>query len=173
MKTVDLEIEPLTKQRFAPFGDVIEIDGARPTSINEGTAVRFSRLASIDVSHAEGRPSLNIYRSDSRPNPLRITKMERHPHGSQAFVSLDHHPFVVVVSLEDTGRPTVPRVFLAAPGQGVNYRRGTWHHGLIALRSPSLFLVLDREGPGENLEEWTFEEVVYEISLEEEATPGP
>lgn len=44
-------------------------------------------------------------------------------------------------------------MFLARPGQGVNYAKGTWHHFLLALEAESDFLVIDREGPGENLDE--------------------
>ncbi len=34
--------------------------------------------------------------------------------------------------------------------QGVNYRRGVWHHSLIALNAPARFIVIDRGGPGDN-----------------------
>jgi len=37
---------------------------------------------------------------------------------------------------------------MAAPGQGVNYARGTWHHPLLALDAGGDFLVIDRGGPG-------------------------
>ena len=40
------------------------------------------------------------------------------------------------------------RCFLAAPGQGVNLARGTWHHPLLALDAGGDFLVIDRGGPG-------------------------
>jgi ureidoglycolate lyase len=37
-------------------------------------------------------------------------------------------------------------------GEGVNYAPGVWHHPLLALEKESDFLVIDREGPGDNCE---------------------
>lgn len=45
------------------------------------------------------------------------------------------------------------KAFLAAPGQGVNYAPGVWHHPLLALEAESDFLVVDRAGPGANCDE--------------------
>ena len=52
------------------------------------------------------------------------------------------------------------RAYLSSGSQGVNYRRNTWHHSLIAIERLSRFLVVDRGGPGENCEELTLEPVV-------------
>jgi ureidoglycolate lyase len=83
--------------------------------------------------------------------------MERHPFGSQSFSPLSGRPFLVAVSLDEDGKPGEPQVFLAAPHQGVNYRRNTWHHPLMAIGEVSDFLVVDRDGPGNNLEEFFFD----------------
>ncbi|MEM8754794.1 MAG: ureidoglycolate lyase, partial [Pseudomonadota bacterium] len=84
--------------------------------------------------------------------------MERHPAGSQAFLPMTENPFLVVVARDEDGRPGAPLAFLTAPGQGVNYARGAWHGVLTPLAAPGLFAVIDRVGPGENLEECWFEE---------------
>ena len=56
--------------------------------------------------------------------------------------------FVVVVAPADAADPfAAARCFVAAPGQGVQYRRGTWHHPLLALDAVTDFLVVDRSGP--------------------------
>ncbi|MEP2715309.1 ureidoglycolate lyase, partial [Pseudophaeobacter sp.] len=39
----------------------------------------------------------------------------------------------------------------------VNFHRGTWHGVLTPLQAPGLFAVVDRIGPGANLEEHWFE----------------
>ena len=44
-------------------------------------------------------------------------------------------------------------VFRATGAQGVNYRRGVWHHFLLSLAPDSDFLVIEREGPGDNCDE--------------------
>ncbi|MNT13540.1 Ureidoglycolate lyase [compost metagenome] len=84
--------------------------------------------------------------------------MERHPLGSQSFSPLSSRPFLVVVAEDDGGRPARPQVFLARGDQGVNYRRNVWHYPLMPLQTVSDFLVADREGPGNNLEEYFFDE---------------
>ena len=71
--------------------------------------------------------------------------------------------FIFIVADDLDGRPHDPKAFLTAPGQGVNYRRGTWHGVLTPLHEPGLFAVVDRIGPGENLEEHWFDEP-YEIT---------
>jgi ureidoglycolate lyase len=49
--------------------------------------------------------------------------------------------------------PAQVRVFRAAAHQGVNYAKGVWHHFLLPLEAESDFLVIDRAGLGENLDE--------------------
>lgn len=99
--------------------------------------------------------------------PHEIEMMERHPLGSQSFSPLSGRPFLVVVAEDDGGRPGRPRVFLARGDQGVNYRRNVWHYPLMPLQAVSDFLVADRDGPGNNLEEYFFDRpyVIAEPSL--------
>ena len=70
---------------------------------------------------------------------------------------MSEHPFLVIVAPDEAGRPGRPRAFLTAPGQGVNYLRGTWHGVLAPLHEPGLFAVVDRIGDSPNLEEYRFE----------------
>ena len=146
-----LALEPLTRAAFAPFGEVIEPESARKVfAINEGTATRYHDLAQIDCDGESGRPVVSIFRATPRALPFEVAMLERHPLGSQAFVPLGAAPYLVVVG---TGPDDAPRAFLASQGQGVNLRRGTWHHPLFALERVSDFLVIDRGGEGENCEE--------------------
>jgi ureidoglycolate lyase len=145
-----LPIEPLEAHRFQTFGDVIEAtDRASPYTINEGWAQRFNDLARIDTAREGGHPLLSIFRAKARPLPLRLSLMERHQLGSQAFVALVPRRFLVVVAPPGPQPyPALLRCFVAAPGQGVNYAPGTWHHPLIAIDADTDFLVIDRGGPG-------------------------
>lgn len=145
----------LTREAFAPFGDVIETDGAHHFPINENTTERFHDLASIDVGSENGRVLVNIFVGQPRPRPLVIKMLERHPLGTQAFVPLQGQSYLVVVAENDSrSQPGALRIFRAGGQQGINYRRGTWHHPLLVLERDSRFLVIDRGGPGSNIDEF-------------------
>lgn len=155
--TQTLEIHPLTKAAFAPFGDVIEADPATMRFINGGTTERFHALSAAEAIGDGARVILNIFRGQPRAFPYAIEMMERHPFGSQSFVPLNDRPFLVVVAEDEGGKPGTPRVFLARGDQGVNYRANVWHYPLMALGEPSDFLIVDRDGPGNNLAEFFFD----------------
>ena len=147
-----LPIAPLTKAAFAPFGEVIETKDAKPKLINDGFAQRFDGLARIDVTAERGAVNISLFTGSARPSPILIKLMERHPLGSQLFMPLNERPWLVVVCT-DPDVPASYRAFSASGQQGVNYARSTWHHPLLVLTDPSPFLVVDRAGPGDNLEE--------------------
>lgn len=153
---VSLPVEPLTKEAFAPFGEVIERADAQRLLINEGTTVRFHDLAAVDVGRDGGHPLISIFRAEPRTAPIAIRMMERHPLGSQAFYPLTKQDWLVVVCRGHAAPDTATlRCFRASGEQGVNYRPNTWHHPLLVLQ-PQDFLVVDRGGSGENLDEHWF-----------------
>jgi ureidoglycolate lyase len=152
-----LDIQPLTKAAFAPFGEVIEADPDTMRYINNGTTERFHALASADVVGEGARVIINLFRGQPRDFPYTVDMMERHPFGSQSFSPISGRPFLVVVSGDEGGKPGRPQVFLARGDQGVNYGRNVWHHPLMSLGAVSDFLVVDRDGPGNNLEEYFFD----------------
>jgi len=147
-----LKTEALTKLAFAPFGDVVEMDGAQHYPINQGYAERFNDLAKVDVTTEGGATNVSIVVAKPRPQPITITLMERHPLGSQIFYPLQDRPWLVVVCANPHDVTTF-RAFVAAGTQGINYARNAWHHPLLVLDEASRFLVVDRVGPGNNLEE--------------------
>jgi ureidoglycolate lyase len=146
--------ERLTRESFAAFGDVIATGGAPHFTINDGTAERYDDLAQVDVAAEGGRPRVSIFIAQPRPRPVAIRMLERHPFGSQAFMPLDGRDYLVVVApAGPIVRPAQVRAFRADGSQGVNFRRGVWHHPLLVLAADSRFLVIDRAGPDANLEE--------------------
>ena len=144
-------MRPLTAEAFRPYGEVIDASGNPNFLANGGAAQVHRDLAAVDVGAHGGRICLSVVRTAPAALPLRIAVMERHPLGSQAFVPLDGAQFLVVVAPEGELDPTAIVAFQGSPSQGVNYRRGVWHHPLIALHRESDFVVIDREGEGENL----------------------
>ena len=167
MDDIVLQAMALTAEAFAPFGDVIEIEGRQSRWINENTSRRFDDLAYVDVLEAGGRPLISVFEALPRQLPLQVRVLERHPLSSQAFFPLEARPFLVVVA-EGGPLPAVSgiRVYLRSGRQGVNFRRNTWHHSLIALDQTSRFLVVDRGGPTENCEEVAVDAVVFVTTRE-------
>ena len=148
--------EPLTAQAFAPFGDVIEIAGPPDKLINQGKCGRHHDRAQLDF-HG-GRAGISLFDAEPRALPYRLDMVERHPDGAQCFIPMHPQPFLVIAAPDDGGSPGRPRAFLTAPGQAVNFHRGTWHGVLTPLHAPGLFAVVDRIGPGANLEEHWFDQ---------------
>lgn len=150
-----IKLEPLTAEAFAPFGEVLDVSGAPDKMINAGLCGRYHDRATLDFNG--GSAGISLFQSQARSFPILLDLVERHPDGSQAFLPMSSDPFVVVVAPDEQGQPGQPRAFLTAPGQGVNYFKGTWHGVLTPLHAPGLFAVVDRIGEGPNLQEFVFE----------------
>ncbi|MBN9076046.1 MAG: Ureidoglycolate hydrolase [Rhizobiales bacterium 65-79] len=156
--------QPLTREAFAPFGDVIEMEGSEHFPINAGKCERYHDLASVEAGGPNPRVLINLFRGQPYVTPLKLTMVERHPLGSQAFIPLSPRPFLVVVCPDSGAGPGEPRAFITLPGQGVNYPRGRWHGVLTPIGEKQDFLVVDRGGDGSNIEEFFFEEP-WEVRL--------
>jgi ureidoglycolate lyase len=148
---------PLTAEAFRPFGAVVEALGEASFQINRGMCDRFHDLARAEIADAAGTVGISIGRGRPYALPLRLELVERHPLGSQLFMPLEGRPFLVVVAPDEAGVPGRPLAFVTRPGQGVNYRRNIWHGVLTPLGEPQDFLIVDRVGPGTNLEEHFYE----------------
>ena len=151
-----IAIEPITRAAFAPFGDVIDTNGAPDKMINQGLCGRYHDRARIDIDLA-GRSGLSVFLAEPRSLPYQLDMVERHPLGSQAFIPMTEHPFLVIVAEDTGGTPGRPKAFLTETGQGINFHRNTWHGVLTPLAAPGRFAVVDFIGDAPNLEEFWFE----------------
>jgi ureidoglycolate lyase len=156
-----LTVKLLTREAFAPFGDVIELNDAQHFPINAGNTERYHDLAKVDVSDQGGRPLINVFRGQPRVLPFEVKMLERHPLGSQAFIPLNKRPYAVIVAQEGRLDPDGLRTFVTRGWQGVNYAKGVWHHPLIALEVVTDFVVVDRGGDGQNLQEQALHQPVW------------
>jgi ureidoglycolate lyase len=149
----ELTPEPLSAEAFAPFGSVIQAsDDAVKLDINQGHAIRYDRLADVDVADGGGIGVISLFRA--KPLASLVLKMfERHPLGSQSFVPLGGAAYLVAVAPAGDFDAARVRLFHAEGHQGVHYKKGVWHHFLLVLEADSDFLVVDRAGPGGNLDE--------------------
>jgi ureidoglycolate lyase len=145
-----MKLEPLTSQAFAPFGEVVQAEGVAPVVTNQGYADRFNHLAEVVLT--DGAAHVSLSHPKPRPRPISIDLMERHPLGSQLFMPLQDEDWLVVVC-EDPLNAQTFRAFRASGKQGVNYAPDIWHFPLLVLGQGQRFIVLDRKGPGHNLEE--------------------
>lgn len=150
-----LSARPLTPEVFAPFGDVIDCRVcSRSFLINGGRTRRYHALADIEVLGEGARPVISIFVSEPVRIPLFVGCLERHPLGSQAFVPMHDERFLIVVAPPgDNIDPTSVQAFITDGRQGVNYRAGTWHAVHSVLEREGEFLVIDRDGPGNNCDE--------------------
>ena len=147
-----IPVAPLTKEAFAPFGEVVEAEGALVKQINQGFATRCDGLSGVDVSSESGVVNISLFEAAPRSQPIRVEIMERHPLGTQLFFPLQDRPWLVLVCANPRDASTY-RAFAATGRQGVSYARNVWHHPLLVLDPQSRFFIVDRGGPGNNLEE--------------------
>ena len=163
----DIVIQPLTREAFAPFGDVLEATGTPTMMINQGLCGRYHDLANIDIASTEieeGKAGISLFDAQPRTLPYRLDMMERHPLGSQAFIPMSMTTFLVIVAPDKKGQPGLPLAFLTTPGQAINFHRNTWHGVLTPLQAPGLFAIFDRIGSARNLQEFWFEKPYSVIS---------
>jgi ureidoglycolate lyase len=143
---VILKTQPLTREAFAPFGQVLDFQ--------PGDIARRNFSAELFNDRSGARPNLRVQRTEPTPLPLMATVIERHRHSSQMFAPISGGPFLVVVfSPDGSGQPRIEAgcAFVADGFQAVNYNRDTWHHGFVALETPGTFLMLrwDEGGSGD------------------------
>jgi ureidoglycolate lyase len=133
---MDITPQPLTREAFAPFGDVIDIpDAAGRTYYEEA----------LGNLRPEARPSLSLsLKAETADRPLTAEMLERHEFSSQTFVPIDVGRWLIVVAPHaPAGGPDLAgvRAFIATGKQGVTYKPDTWHHGLTVLDRPGRFAV--------------------------------
>jgi ureidoglycolate lyase len=159
--TITLQPELLTRERFAPYGDVIETSREGSDAMNEARFERFDDLCKIDLIN-DGRIAVSIARCRTPTSlPLRLDMVERHPLGSQAFVPLSRCKMVIVVAPPgESVDASALRAFVSNGRQGINYHRGTWHMPLIAFEAGQEYLIIDRGGEDPNCDMHTLDDPI-------------
>jgi ureidoglycolate lyase len=67
---------------------------------------------------------------------------------------MNHRPFLVLVApAGDQVLAEALQLFITNGQQGINLFKNTWHHFQLVLGEQSDFIVIDRGGAGNNLEE--------------------
>jgi len=87
---MDLTPQPLTREAFAPFGDVIDVPQ------QAGRTYYEDALGNL---RGEAKPSLSMsFRVPTPDRPIRSELMERHEFSSQTFVPVDVARWLIVVA---------------------------------------------------------------------------
>ena len=150
---MEMIIKPIkvTRNNFAKFGDLISSNDISPIDINAGYAKRFDNLANINTLKDDGKTIVSIFSALKRSFPMKISMMEKHPLGSQAFMPMKETTFLCFVAPPGPA-PDVSKIqsFIIPPKTGINYKPSIWHFPLISTEDTD-FLVIDRKGIGENL----------------------
>ena len=149
--SITIQPKPITKENFSKFGDVITTEGIKPLDINNGYAKRYDGIAKLNTATEDGKTTISIFSALKRNFPMKIDMMEKHPLGSQAFIPMNETTFLCFVS-PPGDKPNLDQLesFIIPKGLGVNYKPGVWHFPLISTEDMN-FLVVDREGMGDNL----------------------
>ena len=149
---------PLTRERFLPYGDVIDSTAAQDGTMNEARFDRVNDLCNVDVGDGEVSVSIATSRTPTTL-PYRVDMLERHPLGSQAFVPLSTCRLIVIVAPPGEA-PDLSRLaaFETNGQQGVNYAPGTWHMPLIAFESGQRYLIIERRSDAPNCDEHMLDE---------------
>src|ERR1700751_830547 len=125
---MDIVPQPLTREAFAPFGDVIDIPK------EAGRTYYEDALGNLRTN---AKPSLSVSLKPATPDrPLKSELLERHEFSSQTFVPVDVGRWLIVVTPHAVaGGPDMSqlRASIANGHQGVTYNPNTWHHGLTVL----------------------------------------
>lgn len=154
----------LTAEAFAPYGQVVQAYAdvtavpsprtARITGANQGTAVKFHKLALHESSYPpelNATTGLSVYRC--KPVELgpdggwEVKLLERHPATKQAFIPMGDASgenaldspgkrYLVIVVLngpDDKPDLQTMRAFVASAGQGIMYNTGIWRESCIRL----------------------------------------
>jgi ureidoglycolate lyase len=168
MESITIKAQPLNKENFAPYGEVIETEGARHFGMNDGMLERYYDLAHFDVDHKEGgRVVMSITTcTQTSSMPYKVPCIEKHPKGSQAFIPMNESPIIIAVTEpSETVDLSKLKAFISNGKQGINYNKNVWHIPAICLDKEQQFIILDRGGPGENCDVVNLDDAEIIITL--------
>ncbi|MDZ4835675.1 MAG: ureidoglycolate lyase [Candidatus Melainabacteria bacterium] len=143
-------IEPISRQAYAPYGDLIAADDALPFNYaNFKTAKRFNFLANVvNLRPERARLNLCVFRCTPLEKlPLEIKLLERHEFSTQVFMPISSDArFLVIVSLGGS-KPdlTTLKAFEVTNPCGISYKPGIWHYPMTALDNQVDFSCLVHE----------------------------
>lgn len=129
IRTICLEVQPMTREAFAPFGEIISERGPIEIDLDGGQAGFVAQTV-------EKRPMVFDF-------------LGRHSRTEQVFSPLGGTPSVIAVAMPtDDENPDTQKMaaFLVDGSSAFKLHRGTWHTSAFPVQDRASFLVVDREG---------------------------
>ncbi|MEM1588935.1 MAG: ureidoglycolate lyase [Candidatus Bathyarchaeia archaeon] len=121
----EISVKLLTKEKFEPFGKVIELPDIKPTISNQALDY-WGALADLEIE----KPQVSFLVVKKRD--FIIDRMERHVKPTEVFIPLEGTSvFPVAPPLGGRRKDEVPideiAAFLLDGSKGVVMKKGTWH----------------------------------------------
>ncbi len=129
IRTICLEVQPMTREAFAPFGEIISERGTIEIDLDGGQAGFVTQTV-------EKRPMVFDF-------------LGRHRRTEQVFSPLGGAQSIIAVAMQTDGDapdPTKMAAFLVDGSCAFKLHRGTWHTSAFPVKDRASFLVVDREG---------------------------
>ena len=129
IRTICLEVQPMTREAFAPFGEMIGTRGPIEIDLDGGQAGFVSQMV-------EERPMVFDF-------------LGRHRRTEQVFSPLGGAKSIIAVAMPTEGDAPDPNkmaAFFVDGSSAFKLHRGTWHTSAFPVKDQASFLVVDREG---------------------------
>jgi ureidoglycolate lyase len=132
IRTICLNPQPMSREAFAPFGEII------------------SQRGSVELNLDGGPTSVAIQTVEARP--MTFDFLGRHRRTEQVFAPLGNRRSIIAVAVSDRENPDVPDMlkmaaFIVDGSCAFKLHRDTWHTSAFPMNEENAnFLVIDREG---------------------------
>ncbi len=135
--------EPLTKEAFAPFGQVIGTHERTPDMSNEGFDYFHNEM---DISNFEVKTTFGWL--DMKPKALELTSLQSLKYSDEGYFPTDGKKSVIPVAPHnpETGLPDYDnlRLFILDKGMGVLVDKHIWHLAPYPLEGVGSFILMVR-----------------------------
>ncbi|MBQ6373776.1 MAG: ureidoglycolate lyase [Clostridia bacterium] len=135
-----IKVEGLTRESFAPFGEVISHAGM-PESEGDFTWYGEMGIMRNDVTQ------LNLCAMKLRSSDLH--ELERHTHTKEALVVLEGTGVVLVVAPDGPLDESALRAFYIKRGEGIIFGKGTYHSTPYPVEEPATMLIVFQKDTGD------------------------
>lgn len=145
-----LTYKTATRENLAPYGELIDIDGAEALADVDA----FAYWNDLSLGDFQGTATFGMVKT--KPGAMEVPLLERHLRTSETLIPLDED---IVLALAEPTSGSLPDLgnaaaFLVPRGQAVTLKPGTWHYiPLVPSGNAARTIVVFRKGtPSEDLE---------------------